>query len=78
MNFAQESGMFDIKTEAASPAASKEEEDEEEEVTFQLESEQKSRFPNWPDKVPAVKVGKSDYPWIWMWTTETQVSQPTW
>ena len=31
--FPQESGMFDmIKTEAASPAASKEEEDEEDEV----------------------------------------------
>ena len=32
--YSQESGMFDIKTEVASPAASKEEEDEEDEVTF--------------------------------------------
>ena len=32
MNFLSESGMFDIKREVASPAASKEEEDEEDEV----------------------------------------------
>ena len=35
--FPQESGMFDIKTEVVSPAASKEEEDEEDEVIFFLQ-----------------------------------------
>ena len=32
--YPEESGMFDIKTEVASPAASKEEEEEEDEVPF--------------------------------------------
>ena len=43
----QESGMFDIKTEVASPAASKEEEEEEDEVNFSKSNvkEKSSRVP---------------------------------
>ena len=54
--------MFDIKTEVASPAASKEEEDEEDEVTFSKSIVKRNsvRFPTDLVKVGEVEVGQPD------------------